>query len=110
MFKKLLCVLAMLVSGAVFAAVEVNQADQATLESIKGIGPGVSQRILDARKQGNFKDWVDLIDRVKGVGKGNASKFAKEGLTVNGASYVASAAPAKVGKADKTKQPKAEAK
>jgi competence protein ComEA len=99
MFKKLLLVLAMVLSGAAFAAVEVNQADQASLESVKGIGPGVSGRILDERKKGNFKDWGDLIGRVKGVGAGNAAKFSKEGLTVNGSAYNSSAAT--TAKADK---------
>jgi competence protein ComEA len=78
MFKKLLCVLAMLTAQAAWAAVDANKADQATLETVKGIGPAVSTRILDERKKGPFKDWPDLVDRVKGVG---------EGLTVNGAAF-----------------------
>ena len=27
---------------------------------VKGIGPGMPTRILDARKNGPFKDWADL--------------------------------------------------
>lgn len=87
MFKKLLCVLAMLFATASFAAVDVNKADQAALESVKGIGPAVSTRILDERKKAPFKDWADLTSRVKGI-KGNAAaKLSKEGLTVNGAGF-----------------------
>ena len=71
------------------AAIELNKASQAELETIKGIGPSMSGRILDARKSGAFKDWADVLERVKGVGPGNASKFSAEGLTVNGAAFKA---------------------
>jgi competence protein ComEA len=87
MFKKLVVALLALVAAAAFAAVDVNKADQSALESIKGIGPGISGKILDERKKGAFKDWNDLIERVKGVGEGNAAKFSGDGLTVNGASF-----------------------
>lgn len=96
-------VLALLAATA-FAAVDVNQASQPELESIKGIGPSMSGRILDARKSGAFTDWGDLLTRVKGVGDGNATKFSAEGLTVNGKAYaavpVAAKAAPKAAKAD----------
>jgi competence protein ComEA len=96
MFKKLLCVLAMLFATATaFAAVEINKADQAALESVKGIGTKVSVRILDERKKSPFKDWADLMARVKGIKEGAAVKLSKEGLTVNGASFEGAAAVAK---------------
>ncbi len=56
------------------AAVEVNQASQAELETVKGIGPGLSGKILEARKAGAFKSWSDIIDRVPGIGAGNAAR------------------------------------
>jgi competence protein ComEA len=87
MLKKILVVLAMLWAAAAFAAVDVNKATPAELDSIKGIGPSISGKIVDERKKGNFKDWPDFIERVKGVGEGNAAKFSAEGLTVNGASF-----------------------
>jgi competence protein ComEA len=92
MLKKLLGALLALLAAGAFAAVDVNKADQAALESVKGIGPAISTKILDERKKGAFKDWNDLIERVKGVGEGNAAKFSTEGLTVNGAAF--SGAPA----------------
>jgi competence protein ComEA len=95
LLKKLLCALAMLLAQTAFAAVDVNKADQSTLETVKGIGSGVSSRILDERKKGTFKDWADLVDRVKGVGDGNAARFSKEGLTVNGVTFTPSASSAK---------------
>ena len=87
MWKKLLAVVAMLYAAAAFAAVDVNKATAAELDGIKGIGPSISAKIVDERKKGNFKDWNDFIERVKGVGEGNAAKFSTEGMTVNGAGF-----------------------
>lgn len=96
MLKKLLSALLAFWFVAAVAAVDVNKADQATLESVKGIGPGLSTRLLDERKKSPYKDWDDLIGRVKGVGEGNAQRFSDAGLTVNGATYGPAAKPAKV--------------
>lgn len=73
------------------AAVDANKASQAELESVKGIGPGLAVKIVDARKAGEFKDWADLVGRVSGIGPGNASRFSQNGLTVNAAPYPATA-------------------
>ena len=94
MLKKILALVAMLFAAAAFAAVDVNKATAADLDGIKGIGPGISAKILDERKKGNFKDWNDFIERVKGIGEGNAAKFSAEGMTVGGAAFKATAAPA----------------
>jgi competence protein ComEA len=95
MFKKFVFALMALFAAAAFAAVDVNKATQADLETVKGIGPAIAGKILDERKKGAFKDWADLVDRVKGVGDGNAGKFSEAGLTVGGASFKgAAAAPA----------------
>lgn len=106
-------VVASAASGA-WAASDVNKATQAELESIQGIGPGTAGRILEERSKSPFKDWEDLVGRVKGVGEGNAAKFSAAGLTVNGSAYTAPAKadkPTKVAKApaDKKEAPKKEA-
>ena len=93
--KAILAVAFALFSALAFAATDVNKATQAELESIKGIGPSMSTKILDARKTGAFKDWGDLQTRVKGVGAGNSAKFSADGLTVNGAPFTATAVAAK---------------
>jgi competence protein ComEA len=112
MFKKILVLLVALYAAvAMAAAVDVNKASAAELDAIKGIGPAISGKILDERKKGNFKDWQDFIDRVKGVGEGNAAKFSAEGLTVNGSAFKgAAAAPAKAAVKEEKKDTKAEAK
>ena len=107
MFKKLLAFFAAMTVAVAFAAVDVNKATPAELDGIKGIGPGISGKIVDERKKGNFKSWEDFIGRVKGIGEGNAAKFSAEGLTVGGAGYKGAAAPAK--KDDKPAAPAAKA-
>jgi competence protein ComEA len=88
MLKKLLVTVAMMATMTLaFADVDVNKADQAALDSIRGIGPTMSKTILDERKKaGNFKDWEDLQARVKGIGDKSSEKFSQAGLTVNGVS------------------------
>ncbi|HSV48310.1 MAG TPA: helix-hairpin-helix domain-containing protein [Ramlibacter sp.] len=112
MLKKILALVAMLYAVAAMAAVDVNKATAADLDGIKGIGPGISTKIIDERKKGAFKDWSDFIGRVQGVGEGNAAKFSSEGLTVNGAAFkgAAAAAPAKKDEKAAAKEEKKEAK
>lgn len=74
------------------AAVDVNRANQAELETVKGIGPGLSGKILAAREKGAFKDWTDLQERVSGIGSGNSAKFSQAGLTVAGSGFSGMAA------------------
>jgi competence protein ComEA len=88
MLKKLLmlCVaLALSLSAGFAAAVEVNSADQAALESVKGIGPVHAKAIIDERtKNGPFKDADDLAARVKGLGTKSVTNLEAAGLTING--------------------------
>ena len=98
MIRRIVALLLSLFTAAAFAAVDVNTANQADLESIKGIGPTIATKILDERKKGSFKDWNELMARVKGIGPRSAAAFSADGLTVNGARYARSAsAPAASG-------------
>jgi len=71
-------------TGLAFAQVDVNNADATQLQTIKGIGPAISAKIVAERKNGNFKDWADLEKRVSGIGDKNSAKFSEAGLTVGG--------------------------
>lgn len=107
MMKKMLLMFAglCLAASAAHAAVDVNTADQAALDSIVGVGPTTSKAIIDERdKHGNYKDWNDLERRVKGIGERNAVKLSAAGLVVNGQSRTAGAAAA----AGKTRMDKAD--
>jgi competence protein ComEA len=87
MFKRILAIALALMTTLSMAAVDVNKASVADLDSIKGIGPGTSAKVLKAREQSPFKDWTDLIQRVGGVGPKKAAQLSDNGLTVNGQTY-----------------------
>lgn len=95
MKRYLSAVLLSLLTSVALAAVDVNKASEADLDSIKGVGPSTSTQIIEARKSAPFKNWNDLMQRVKGIGDKRAAKLSQEGLTVNGEAYAPAAlAPA----------------
>lgn len=111
MLKKLVFLLAALVLSlsSAFAAVDVNTADQATLESVKGIGPVISKAIIDERsRNGPFKDADDLARRVKGIGATSAKKLQAGGLTIGG-SPATGPGPAQSGAPAQARKPSAAA-
>jgi competence protein ComEA len=104
MFRNFIALLLAVFALNAFAAVDANLATRADLETVKGIGPGLSTKIMDARKEGTFKNWNDLVERVVGIGPRNAGRLSQAGLTVAGAAFdgtAAAPAPAKVAKAAK---------
>ncbi len=78
--KKLLTVFAAALMFALpaFAAVDLNNATQAELETVKGVGPAKAKAIIEYRKKnGNFKS-VDDLDKVPGFGKKTVDSVRKE--------------------------------
>lgn len=83
--KKLLVGLALSLFMAMpaLAAVNLNTANQAELEAVKGIGPGKAKAIIAHRdKNGAFKS-VDDLAKVKGFGKASVAKL-KDQFEVSG--------------------------
>jgi len=80
--------------AAAAAPVDANTATQAQLEAVGGVGPSLAEKILAQRRARPFADWQDLIDRVDGIGRGNAAKLSSEGLTVGGVPYRGGPSPA----------------
>ena len=68
-------------------ALEINQANEAELDSIKGMGPAMTRKVLVARADKPFINWKDLMSRVAGIGKAKAQQFSAQGLVVNGQSF-----------------------
>ena len=65
-FGSIVLVLFLFVSA--FAAINLNTADKAALESISGIGPAKANAIIKYREeQGSFKS-VDELLNIKGIG------------------------------------------
>ncbi|MGN6083362.1 ComEA family DNA-binding protein [Trinickia sp.] len=109
MLRKLVLLLAALfvtMSTAFAGPVDVNTADQATLQTLKGIGPVKSKAIVDERTaHGPFKNADDLARRVTGLGMKSVTKLEAEGLTIGGSS----APPTGAGAGAGAKQEKAPA-
>ena len=74
----------LLFTSQVAFALEINQANTAELDSLKGMGPSLSAKVLKARTDAPFKSWADLMQRVSGLGRLKAQHFSEQGLTVNG--------------------------
>ena len=68
-------------------ALEINQANEAELDSIKGMGPAMTRKVLIARVEKPFANWKDLMFRVSGIGKAKAQQFSDQGVLVNGQSF-----------------------
>ena len=68
-------------------ALDANTATEAELDSVRGIGPPTTRRILDERNKTPFTGWADFMARVKGIRTATASRFAAQGFTVNGQAF-----------------------
>ncbi len=78
-----------LIGNAALAGADANRANRAQLEQLRGVGPPLAERILAEREREPFRDWADLIARVRGVGPAKARELSRFGLTVDGAPYEA---------------------
>lgn len=79
-------------AATVAQALELNDASQAELESLRGVGVELSQRLLDERRQRPFADWADVATRVPGFGPRLAERLSAQGLRVGGRPYRTGAA------------------
>ena len=83
--KKIILTLVAFLSFSIsaIAAVNINTATQAELESLQGIGPVKAQAIIDYRKKnGGFKS-VDDLKNVGGIGDATLEKLRKD-ISVTG--------------------------
>lgn len=83
--SRFVLVAALCVFSAGVAAIDANTATQEELETIRGIGPALSARIVEERARGPFRDLDDFQERVRGVGETNARAMHAAGLTVGAA-------------------------
>lgn len=73
-----------MLSPAALADVELNRATEAQLDGLRGIGPPTTRAILAERDKGEFADWADFTERVKGFGPKRAANLSADGLRING--------------------------
>jgi competence protein ComEA len=69
-------------------ALDLNQANEAELDGLKGMGPTLSRKVLAARQHQPFASWADFLQRVSGVGVAKAKLFSEQGLTIEGQAFV----------------------
>lgn len=84
--RRALLAAALLAMPLLAGALEINQANRAELERIDGVGVAMASRILEERARGgDFRDWIDLAQRVPGLRGRNLERIKREpGLTVGG--------------------------
>ena len=69
--------------GSALAAVNINTASQAELETLQGIGPVKAKAIMEYRKKnGTFRSTDDL-EKVSGIGPATMKRVRKD-ITVGG--------------------------
>lgn len=83
--KKLFLIMALvfLFAGAAFAAVNINTASQAELESLQGIGPAKAKAIIEHREKIGAFASIDDLAKVSGIGSGTVKQL-RDVVTVEG--------------------------
>ena len=75
-----------LLAGSV-SALDIQQATEAELDSLRGLGPSLTAKVLAARAEKPFESWSDLMQRVNGIREATAQRLSDQGLTVQGLAY-----------------------
>jgi competence protein ComEA len=70
------------VANQVIETIHLNQATAEQLQALPGVGPALSERIVDYRTEHGPFSSVDQLTSVKGVGSAKLAKFKKQ-LTVD---------------------------
>lgn len=76
-----------LFAGLCLADIELNTATEIDLDGLKGIGPATTRQVLAERQKAPFKDWPDVLARIRGLGQHKAMQLSDQGLRVEGAPY-----------------------
>lgn len=78
-----------LMMGVTWAQVdlELNQAREMDLDALNGVGPTMTREIMSERQKTPFRDWADVMQRVKGIGPKKAASLSAQGIRVHGQGY-----------------------
>ncbi|RRC94594.1 ComEA family DNA-binding protein [Schaalia canis] len=64
--------------------VDINTADVAGLQVLKGVGPALAQRILEAREQRGAFESIDDVDAISGIGPAMLRKIEPQLCALHG--------------------------
>lgn len=89
MLKKIAAVLlAIAFAGLSMAqSIDLNKATEIELDGLKGVGPTLTREVMSERKKAPFRDWPDVMQRVKGIGPKKATSLSEQGVRVQGQGY-----------------------
>lgn len=76
-----------LFAGLCWADIELNTATEIDLDGLRGIGPATTRQVLAERQKAPFKDWPDVLARIRGLGPQKAASLSAQGLTVQGVPF-----------------------
>ena len=88
MLKKIAATAIALFASVTSAQVDLNQASEIELDGLKGLGPGTTRQIMEERQKKPFRDWPDVMQRIKGIGPKKAAHLSEQGMQVQGQAYV----------------------
>ncbi|PUE09920.1 helix-hairpin-helix domain-containing protein [Limnohabitans sp. T6-20] len=81
-----------LLAGVAWAQVDLNKATEIELDGLKGLGPTMTREVMTERQKAPFRDWPDVLQRVKGIGPKKAASLSEQGVRVQGLGYAQAAA------------------
>jgi competence protein ComEA len=87
MLKKIAATAIALLTSVTWAQVDLNKATEIELDGLKGLGPAITQQIMHERQKVPFRDWPDVMQRVKGIGPKKAASLSEQGIRVQGQTY-----------------------
>ena len=83
-----------LLAGMAWAQVDLNKATEIELDGLNGVGPALTREVIAERKRAPFRDWSDVMQRVKGIGPKKAYSLSEQGVRVQGQGQGYAQAPA----------------
>lgn len=87
MLKKIAATAIALLTSFTWAQVDLNKATEIELDGLKGLGPAITRQIMDERQKAPFRDWPDVMQRVKGIGPKKAAGLSEQGVRVQGQTF-----------------------
>ncbi len=64
-------------------ALDLNTATRAQLEQLSGVGVTMAERLLEERARQPFRDWDDLVARVKGMRGARVERLREQGVRID---------------------------